>query len=71
MLLRLAANKIKQGVYKNKLKYFLLTVPNEKLKRITLMFLNQLCDYNYQVTGDMINVFRNNTEYLLLKDDNY
>jgi len=29
MLLRLAANKINQDVYKNKLKYFLLTVPNE------------------------------------------
>ena len=57
-LLRLAANKIRQNVYKNKVKYFSLTVPNDKLRRITLNFLKTLHNYDYQVSSITINVFR-------------
>jgi len=57
-LLRLVASKIMHDLYKNKIKYFSLKVPNDKLKRISMNFLNTLCDYDYQVSNDTINVFR-------------
>lgn len=56
-LLKLAAKKIKQDVYKYKLKYFSFKVSNDKLKRITLNYLNSLSGYKYQVSSNTINVF--------------
>ena len=61
-LLRLVANNIKQDAYKNKLKYFSLKVSNDKLKRITLNYLNSLSGYEYQVSNNTINVFIKNNE---------
>jgi len=57
-LLRLVASKIKHDLYKNKIKYFSLKVPNNNLKRISMNILNTLSDYDYQVSNNTINVFR-------------
>ena len=57
-LLRLVASKIKHDLYKNKIKYFSIKVSDDRLKRISIHFLNTLCDYDCQVSQDTINVFR-------------
>jgi hypothetical protein len=57
-LLRLIAKKVKQFLYKNKVKYFYLTVEDDKRKRLYIRFLEKLAGYQYQVTNDTINVFK-------------
>jgi len=56
-LLRCIATKVKHHLYKNKIKYFSLTVDDEKRKRVYIKFLADLVGYDYQITDDTINVF--------------
>lgn len=59
-LLRMIAEKIKHFLYQKQTKYFYLTVDDDKRKRLYIKFLNNLSGYNYQVSDNTINVFRNN-----------
>jgi len=56
-LLRLIENKIRHYLYKHKVKYFYLTVNDDKRKRLYIHFLKHLPGYDFQVTNDTINVF--------------
>jgi len=57
-LLRRIANKVKQFLYEKKVKYFYLTVDDDKRKRLYLHFLKKLSGYDFQVTDNTINVFK-------------
>ena len=68
-LLRLLAEKTKQLLYGNKIKYFYLTVEDDRRKQLYIKFLKKLTGYEYQVAGDTINVFKFANKLKTLKEE--
>lgn len=57
-LLRLMAEKVKQLLYENKIRYFYLTVEDDRRNQLYIKFLKKLSGYEFQVSDNTINVFK-------------
>jgi hypothetical protein len=68
-LLRLLAEKAKQLLHGNKIKYFYFTVEDDRRKQLYIKLLKKFSRYEYQVAGDTINVFKIANKLKTIKDE--